>query len=186
MSKAKAIFALDCERNGLRGEEFLSIGVVLVVKYDDGENKISHHYWECDLSKVNLDPWVEENVVPHMVGQSTASQHNMLKEFSHFWGKCNDKFEITVVTHMGAPVESNLFDKLYELGFIGAFEGPYRWFDTNVLLALNGHQHDSEVKFLDSLPSLGERDHKLHNALDDARITCQVFSALANRLYNER
>lgn len=176
MKKTKALFVLDAERNGLRGDNFLSIAAILKVEKEKGYTD-TEMYWEADTTPMTLNPWVKENVVPHLKG-TTRTEENMLEDFAYFWLQCNQEYDLTVVTHMGIPVESGLFDKLYKLGLIGEFEGPYRWFDTSMLLALKGFNHDSEKEFMMRVAGWDEGDFTLHNALEDARITACVYTSL--------
>lgn len=174
--KTKALLVLDCERNGLRGEEFLSIAAILKVPTEKGYKDVER-YWEANTESMDLNPWVKENVVPHLKG-SSRTEEEMLEAFSYFWLECNQEYDLTVITHMGIPVESGLFDKLYKLGLIGEFEGPYRWFDTSMLLAMKGFRHDSEKEFMMRVAGWDEGDFTLHNALEDARITACIYTSL--------
>lgn len=159
--KSKLTMAIDCERNGLRGE-FLSIAVVSI----DKDEIISESCWAVDPENVeNINPWVKDNVLPFHPEVTNPTHTSMLIDFGNWWKRMIEQFDITLVGHMIAPVETDLFSKLYELELIGEFEGPYTFFDLNVLLDIVTGKHDS----LDAYMQTKGFNFQSHNPLEDAK-----------------
>lgn len=159
--KTKVTMSLDCERNGLRGQ-FISIAAVV---QHDGENP-QQLVWAVEpKSIVDLNEWVHDNVLPHHPHPTNHSTVEMLVDFSKWWRRMNKEFEITVLGHMIAPVETDLFSELHSFGLIGEFEGPYRFFDINLLLEIVTGKHDS----LDAYVQSKGLHFQSHNPLEDAK-----------------
>ena len=157
--------SLDCERNGLRGE-FLSIAVCFTE--ETGRNNLSEVVWAVNPDNIeNINPWVKENVLPFHPEITNESEQQMLQEFSDFWKKKSQEYEITLVGHMIAPVETDLFSELYKLGLIGEFQGPYKFYDINILLDIVTGKHDS----LDAYVQSKGLHFQSHNPLEDAKCT---------------
>lgn len=168
--KEKLTIAIDCERNGLRGE-FLSIAVVM----NNGKEKV----WAVLPESIKeINPWVKDNVLPHHPQITHSTEFQMLWGFAKFWKNVNELFEVTVLGHMIAPVETDLFSKIYDLGFIGEFEGPYRLFDINILLQIVTGKHDSLNAYLVSKG----HEFKAHDPIEDAKATLLAFDLLKQDL----
>jgi len=172
--KTKVTMAIDCERNGLRGQ-FISIAAV--VQYD-GENP-QQLVWAVEpKSIVDLQEWVHDNVLPHHPVPTNHSTVEMLVDFSKWWRRMNKEFDVTVIGHMIAPVETDLFSELHSFGLIGEFEGPYTFFDVNVLLHIVTGKHDSLNAYLKSKG----HEFKSHDPIQDAKATLIAFELLKQDL----
>lgn len=168
--KEQINIAIDCERNGLRGE-FLSIALVM----SNGKQKT----WAVLPESIKeINPWVKENVLPFHPEITHSTEVQMLWSFAKFWQNVNEHFDITLVGHMIAPVETDLFSKLYELGVMGEFEGPYKFFDLNVLLELVTGEHDSLNAYLKTKGY----EFKSHDPIEDAKATLIAFDLLKQDL----
>lgn len=77
----KKILSFDCETNGLWGQAF-AIGAIV---YENGK-EVKKFYSRCPIEG-KIDPWVEENVLPQMVGMLVThkSYDEMLKAFAEFF-----------------------------------------------------------------------------------------------------
>ena len=139
--KPTLVVAIDCERNGLRGQ-FLSIGIV-------AERIGAHFELTVDTTDMLLDPWVEANVVPHLGPSNCVTELDMLERFGAWWLYHTSKYNVVLIGHMMCPVETDLFTKMYEVQAIGTFDGPYRMFDIATILMYNGFAHDQLDKFLE-------------------------------------
>lgn len=166
--------AIDCERNGLRGQ-FLSIAAVSM----DEDEIISEICWAVDPANIgNINPWVKENVLPHHPVVTNSTTLSMLMDFANWWLNMQHQFEVTLIGHMIAPVETDLFSELFNLKLIGEFEGPYRFFDINILLDIVTHRHDS---LNDYVKSKGLH-FNAHNPLEDAKATLFGYKYLKKDL----
>lgn len=154
---------LDCESAGLRGEVFAvalinDIGVLF-----DG-------FFRHPELKTNS--WLRENVEPNLTGTEYSTLQEFQSAFAEVWIKQENK---ACVCHMGAPVESNFFQQLFEAGLIGEFGGMYPMLDTAPLLAKAGYDPTSELAFLNA-KDLEFPQGKPHSALFDAQVTKLVWS----------
>lgn len=120
---AKKIFSFDCETNGLWGKAF-AIGAIV---YEEGK-EVKKFYSRCPIEG-KIDPWVEENVLPQMVGMLVThkSYDEMLKAFAEFF--LENKADADVIFHMGVPVEARVILDMHDKGFIGDWDGAYPWLD---------------------------------------------------------
>ena len=155
--KQTLVIAIDCERNGLRGQ-FLSIGIVT--------NLQTSFEWAIETEGMALDHWVEENVLPHLAPSTHKTEKEMLQDFAEWWLDQNSKYNVVLIGHMMSPVETDLFSQMYQLGFIGTFDGPYQMHDLSTILMYNGFKHDKLDAFLED--SGYTFSGKTHSALGDA------------------
>ncbi len=206
----KKIIFLDCESAGLRGEIFAAALVG-----PEGETIFNGYYRHSDLI---TNSWLAENVAPNLDGQEFPDRSNFLaaaaaayrgaKEIYGWepWGPGNGK-AIAVCAHMGAPVEANFFQQLWENGNIDEFSGPYPMLDTAPLILLAGLWADNplailygifalflHVKYIALCDPTSEEDfakvaglelpqgHKTHNALSDARLTRLVWQHFTEKI----
>lgn len=119
----KKILSFDCETNGLWGQAF-AIGAIV---YENGK-EVKKFYSRCPIEG-KIDPWVEENVLPQMVGMLVThkSYDEMLKAFAEFF--LENKADADVIFHMGVPVEARVILDMHDKGFIGDWDGAYPWLD---------------------------------------------------------
>jgi hypothetical protein len=159
----KKLTFLDCESAGLRGEVFAAALVD-----QDGAVLFDGFFRHPDLE---TNPWLKENVAPNLTGTEFKSLGEFQESFAKVWLEHKD---CPCVTHMGAPVEANFFQQLWEAGLIGEFEGPYPMLDTATLLYMIGEDPTSEIAFLNKLGYELPKG-KPHSALFDALVTRMVW-----------
>ena len=159
--KDKMTIAIDCERNGLRGQ-FISIAVAAM----DEDQTVSEYVWAVEPKSItDIQEWVYDNVLPYHPEVTHKTTLEMLIAFGKWWRKFSKNYNVTVIGHMVCPVETDLFSELYKLGLMGEFEGPYRFFDINVLLEIVTQKHDC----LDEYVQKKGLNFQTHNPLEDAK-----------------
>lgn len=167
---------LDCESAGLRGEIFAAAMIGM-----EGETIFDGFFRHPDLQ---TNAWIRENVEPNLTGQEYTDLPTFQAEFAAAYEGCREKYGIgeykalQVVAHMGAPVESNFFQQLFEAGLIGEFSGPYPLFDTAPLLAAAGYDPTSEQSYASAASIIMPNGYKAHSALSDAYLTRLVWNKL--------
>ena len=118
--KDKMTIAIDCERNGLRGQ-FISIAVAAM----DEDQTVSEYVWAVEPKSItDIQEWVYDNVIPYHPEVTHKTTLEMLIAFGKWWRKFSKNYNVTVIGHMVCPVETDLFSELYKLGLMGEFEGP--------------------------------------------------------------
>ncbi|MGL5713897.1 MAG: hypothetical protein ACRCX2_12815 [Paraclostridium sp.] len=175
----RTILSLDCETNGLWGG-FLSISYQI-----DGGMGVTFALSPEALSKVDVNKWVREHVLPHIPNKSirTRNEHinlydnelDMLKDFAE-WYKTNiDQYEL--LWHMGHCIESRLFGKLIKLGYIGEWDAPYTPIELSSIMRVNGLEPDSTSDAYKKLFNQSS-PYKSHSSLDDCREALAVYNCL--------
>lgn len=156
---------LDCESAGLRGDIFAAALI------DDKGVLFDGFYRHPDLE---TNSWLRENVEPNLTGVEYHTLQAFQSAFSEVWNAQENK---ACVCHMGAPVESNFFQQLFEAGLIGEFGGMYPMLDTAPLLYKAGYDPTSELAFC-AAKGLKLPEGKPHSALFDAQVTRLVWNQL--------
>ena len=171
--KNQVTIGLDCERNGLRGQ-FISVAAVYYV----GKNKYQQTWAVNPKNISDLNEWVHDNVLPFHPQVTHETTVEMLIAFAEWWKQLKSQYEITIVGHMICPVETDLFSELYKLGLIGEFQGPYRFFDINVLLDIVTGKHDALNLYLK------KKGHKLesHDPAQDAEAALLGYHLLKEEI----
>ncbi len=154
---------LDCESAGLRGDVFAAALI------DDNGILFDGFYCHPEL-ETNF--WLRENVEPNLTGTEYPTLQTFQAAFAEVWREQKEK---ACVCHMGAPVESNFFQQLFDSGEISEFGGMYPMLDTAPLLAKSGFDPTSELAFLNA-KDLEFPEGKPHSALFDAQVTRLVWS----------
>ena len=165
------ILSFDAEVNGLWGCVF-SVGAVL------SENGIETKTFlgRCEIEG-DVNPWVAENVIPQLeeVKITHKTKEDLIKGFIKFY--MDNKQDAKIIVHMGVPVESNLFKKAHDLGFIGDFDAPYPLLDIAGNLDQAGYDPTSVDNFLK------QNDEKIegnpHNPLFDSRAALKCYQILS-------
>ena len=157
------IFSFDAETDGLRGMQ-IAIGAI-VENVQTGKR-------DTFCARVKSAPknqWVLENVWPKLENSKMAVFDNnadLLQAFSEFY--MSNKDGAHVIYHMGVPVEAKLMQDMYELGFIGEFDGPYPALDLAPMLLMAGEDPTSVDSYIAKhgldVPSIGDTHHPLYDA----------------------
>lgn len=174
----KCLF-LDCESAGLRGDIFSGAMIG-----HDGEVLFEGFFWHESLE---TNQWLRENVVPGLTGTEYASLLEFQAAFSEAYEAARETHgqgeykSLAVVAHMGAPVEANFFQQLYEAGMIGEFSGPYPLLDTAPLLAKAGYDPTSEEAYAKAVGLELPSGFFAHSALSDAQLTRLVWNSFQNK-----
>jgi autonomous glycyl radical cofactor GrcA len=179
------IISIDAETNGLWGNPFAIAAIVyekrLKPHYMSGWEAIGYEWKEVDRIVLRLpdsfvtEPWVIEIVLPTLAGIKSThdSYEKMLNDFAHFY--MSNKFEATVLYHMGHVVEAFLFREMVRLGYIGHFDAPYLPIDVANDLRLAGEQADSVDKYAAKYGLKVSDYGTTHNPLYDCEIAAKVF-----------
>lgn len=183
------IISIDAETNGLWGNPFAIAAIVYekrpkmaqITNTSGAETQVGWKWVETDRILLRLpdsvvtEPWVIENVLPALSGIEPThdSYEKMLNDFAHFY--MSNKFEATVLYHMGHVVEAFLFRELVRLGFIGQFDAPYLPIDVANDLRLSGEQADSVDKYAAGYDLAISDYGTTHNPLYDCEVAAKVF-----------
>lgn len=168
---------LDCESAGLRGQIFAAALIA-----DDGKTLFDGFYRHPDLK---TNGWLRENVEPNLTGTEYAARTEFLSAFAAAYEAARETHgngeykSLSVVAHMGSPVEANLFQELFLEGLIGEFSGPYPLLDTAPLLAAAGYDPTSEQAYATVAGIKLPTGYKAHSALADAQLTRLVWNQLS-------
>lgn len=154
---------LDCESAGLRGDVFAAALI------DDNGGLFDGFYRHPELK---INSWLRENVESNLTGTEYPTLAAFQAAFAEVWREQKEK---ACVCHMGAPVESNFFQQLFNAGEISEFGGMYPMLDTASLLAKLGFDPTSELAFC-AAKGLKLPEGKPHSALFDAQVTKLVWS----------
>lgn len=171
----KKIFSFDAETDGLRG---MQIAIGAIVELHTGER-------ETFCARVKQPPqnqWVLENVWPQLVKSKMVVFDNnldLLQAFAEFY-KAN-KEDAYVIYHMGDPVEAKLMQDMYELGFIGEFDGPYPAIDVAPMLLMAGANPTSVEEYIDANNLTCVDYGTTHHPLHDAEVALVAFNHLISR-----
>lgn len=168
------VIFLDCESAGLRGQIFAA-----ALLANDGKIIFDGFFRHPDL-KTNA--WLRENVGPNLTGKEYPDAPAFQAAFSSAYESARETHgegeykSLGVVAHMGAPVEANFFQQLFEAGFIGEFYGPYPLLDTAPLLAAAGFDPTSEQAYAEKMNLEMPIGYKTHSAASDAALTRIVWN----------
>lgn len=157
------LVAIDVETTSLRGGQQLSISL-------RGDYRST---WAC-APEVPVSDWVRDNVLPQLPRPTHDSWDAMLQSFAHHWLMLSGNENLTVAFHMGMPVESNLFDELFKRGYIGEFQGPYKYVDVATLLMANGFNHDQQTAAAIKLGLIPDLVLSDHSSDYDAEVTYRL------------
>lgn len=169
------VIFLDCESAGLRGQVFAAALVGM-----DGEIIFDGFFRHPDLK---TNGWLRENVEPNLTGEEYPDLIFFQRAFAADYEGCREKYGVgpykalQVVAHMGAPVEANFFQQLFEAGLIGEYDGPYPMLDTAPMLIASGFDPTSEQKFAESAGITLPAAYKPHSAISDAQLTRLVWKS---------
>ena len=151
-----------------RKGELLSIGMIK----PSGEEL----YLEFSIP-VDVDPWVEEHVLPHLQGTKVSKQEAQ-KQIQSF---CTPGY-LSAGEKPYLVAYVNQFDAIfwYDL-FASTKEHPAYWIPIDFASILFGLGFDpnsmGKGSFFEFL-GINKAQYRLHNALDDARLLRDVYTAL--------
>lgn len=116
--------------------------------------------------------------MPIIAKQETthSSYEEMLKAFSEFY--LENKKDSEIITHMGYIVEAKIIRDMYDLGFIGEWDGPYPLIDISGNLQQAGFNPVSVDDYAKTHNI--QIDGTPHDPLYDSIITGMVYSHLIN------
>lgn len=175
------ILSIDAEVNGLYGQIF-AIGAI----YKDTETKEETRYVKKVSIVEEINPWVEQNVLPNLEGIEILDKtvdHDvfgveklLLKDFIKFYNECKEKagVKLKVIGHMVCPVEASIFIKARKYKLIEDFDGPYPLHDVASMLLMVGSDPTSVDEYL---KECGEKptEGSPHNPLYDCEQTYKAF-----------
>lgn len=167
----KGLFIIDAETDGLYGS-FLSVAVLIT---DSNYNILREEYY--GIKKANLhiqNEWVKTNVVPIMGEyEECADEQELLDKVWDLWIAYKD--QVQAIADVVYPVEVRLFQKCVDMHPEERyFQGPYPLLDLSSLLYAKGYDPLVERKTLLKEPEIV----KQHNALDDVRMTLEIYKEL--------
>lgn len=171
MKKAKNVFFVDAETDGLYGD-FLSIAALV---FDENGKEIDIFYKAAQdtcCKKNHLD-WVKKNVLPYLENCDwVSSEEKLIDLFWKFWFKYKDNS--LCIADVPYPVEFRLFQKCVEKNVVErSMDAPYPLLDISSMLYAKGLDPNIERKQL-----IKEEDGIVHNALLDARRSMSVWRRL--------
>ena len=168
------ILFVDAETDGLYGQ-FLSVAAIVL--NDQGEEVDTFYGTVRNSEDIVSSEWVKENVLPYLRDgiRSDADLYGAERELIEaFYAFYNAHVECDVIADVPYPVESRLFFKI-----VGndpeerMYKAPFPLMDLSSMLYAHGY------------PALCDRreitdcsDLRLHNALDDVRMSIRVWRKL--------
>lgn len=159
------ILSIDCESNGLYGRVW-AIGAVV---WDTETESLVEQFAEMVEDPVDngavTDPWVIENVVPHVqppAMKPVKSWITLLSDFSVLYLAERERGAL-VLSDFAAPVEAGLFRDLVNDAHIGVFDAPYPLHELGTMLLAAGIDPDIDRVAFSGYPGLVP-----HNPADDA------------------
>ncbi len=169
------ILFCDAESSSLRGQIF-----AVAIVGNEGEVIFNGYYRHEIMS--DLNSWVAQNV--KLSGTEYSTRKEFLKEVLAAYESCREEYgfgdykSIAVCGHMPAPVETNLFQQLYEEAGMNEFSGPYHLLSTDTLLYYKGERADSEQAYAEKYGLTMPENYEVHTALSDAQLTRIVWKNL--------
>lgn len=190
MEKKKVKITLDAETNGLWGRVF-AIGAIA---YDEDGNRISVFQGRTSMKEVD-NPWVVENVVPHLQDIPVIEEEGiekpythkpLLKAFAEYYQDLREQYEVRVLWHMGHVVEAHLFRQLVNLGYIGEWDAPYVPIEVASFLEVMGYQPDSVDKYVSERGIKINIGGSTHHPLYDCEVAYQAYEDLIKNHFTYR
>lgn len=166
MKKNHLIF--DVESTSLHGTGF-AVGAVVI---DGSGNVLDQFSLKSVESEKNADPWVQENVIPHLKNMLTVETTKELRtKFYEFYMKHKETCEVW--SDVNFPVETNfLSDIVNDEPHERKWNMPYPLKDISVLIDVNIDRAEySEIKGL-----------RKHHPLDDAMASAMSLVKFSTRL----
>jgi hypothetical protein len=153
-------FIFDVESNGLHGEGF-AVGWVLV---QDGEI-LSEGFASCAVE--NVDPWVKENVLPHLPAPTQPNNKSVRSIFWEQWLKAKDQGAIAWAD-CGFPVETNFLTDCVKDDPSRMWQGPYPLHEISTVFEMAGWDSTAKYERLE-----GET---AHHPLGDSRQSARLLN----------
>jgi hypothetical protein len=156
------IVSLDAESNGLADRAF-----AVALTLSDASGELDHAVYRCGIGDTPIDPWVAENVIPHLtaVPENCADYPQLLAQVAttilRFGGKA-----VPLIAHVAWPVEARLLLDVYPGGHV--WDGPYPLIDVASVLLAKGHDPLTVDGYL-AAHNLPKPDGNPHHPLYDAR-----------------
>ena len=181
MSTWTKILSVDAESNGLGGEVF-AIGAVLVDVHVEGTcgARLERWYGAIDCP-APVNPWVKENVLPHLLYRTHATQAHMIEAFWLWLERVLERTKATILVDVGFPVEARLICDLLRPDPERAWKLNAPVLDLASLLAAHGFDGFNVPREAWAREQFGEARWSAHNPTDDAEIAAGAFLALARR-----
>lgn len=171
------IVSIDAESNGLGGEIF-AVGAVLV---DQSTCVRSERWYGAIDCPAPVNPWVKENVLPHLPYRTHAKQEHMLESFWLWLERTLERTKATILVDVGFPVEGRLICDLMQSNPERAWKLNAPVLDLASLLVAHGFD-GFDVPREQWARELGWTSKwQAHNPTDDAEIAAGAFLALARR-----
>ena len=154
-------FIFDVESNGLHGEGF-AVGWVL----QSGSEVISSGYLRCTIEGP-IDPWVAENVAPHLDPVNCTTARSLRSMFWDAWIEAKNQ-GATAWADCGFPVESSFLSAcVADQSIDRKWEAPYPLHEIATVFVCNNI--DPTIKF-DRL-----EDETPHHPTGDARQSARLL-----------
>ena len=163
-------FIVDAEVDGLYGP--LLTMAVLVTKLDGTE--VASFYGGVPKQIVETkEAWVLEHVIPYIGAyQAFATEEELLEEVWQLW--CTYRTSARCFADVPFPVESRVFHKMVEKDRQNrAFMAPFPIIDVASLLFARGFEPIGN-----RLDLVSHFEGRLHNALDDVRLSSRIIQRL--------
>lgn len=163
-------------------------------------------YWSTDENIDKACDYVKKNVIPTLGWAYTyKTEDDMLISFGIWyyetffdfdldkdlydndrdylygivWNNKSKKEDVTLVYYIGDPVESNLFQTMYDRGFLSEFDGPYAPVEVSTLLRVKGYNPCSVDGYLKEKGIEIEYKGSTHDPIYDALVTLEAYKSLS-------
>ena len=170
----KKVFSFDAETDGLWGSP---IAIAATVTSPEG---VEVAQWSGRViffeGGRNLNPWVQENVLPHIIDlKEYRTAYEMLQEFSKFY--LANKNDSVIIAHCPVPVEANVLRFMHDNGFIGDWDGPFPLMGIEGLLDAAGENPTEATAYM-LKHGLPLPEGSAHNPLYDCRVATAMYRHL--------
>ena len=175
--KRNVILSLDAETDGLWGKAI----AIAAVAYDENGVEMAS-FCERSSEKVQNE-WVKENVEPVLQNIRCAGDYiDLLTSFARFYRFLRERYNVTVLWHMGHVVEAYLFRELVAHKLIGEWDAPYTPIEVADHLrvhdcapdSVDGYAREHGIEIPDELGST-------HNPLYDCVVAHKVYRHLYDK-----
>ncbi len=165
---------VDAETDGLYGT-FLSVAAIFLD--DKGEQSDTFYGTIRNPKKYVSSEWVKENVLPYLSDavRSEADYYDTEKQLvEKFFAFYREHEDCDVIADVPHPVESRLFTLAVSYDLKDReFKAPYPLMDLSSMLYAKGYSPLTERRSLVDCSDL-----RIHNSLDDVRMTVRVWRKL--------
>lgn len=175
----KAII-LDAQSDDVYRGKLISISALAV----DENGNVCDSFNESCVCKSNND-WIIDNVLPYTTIPKFQKPNELINEFLKWYIELG--CVRAVFTHMGSPIEMNIFIKGERLGFIKSHDSVYSIFNIASMLLSKGESPTYLDDYVNkyNLKVMPDGDQRLmYNSLYDCYVQLEVLKHLRPDIFS--